>query len=165
MNKTDAAKLAQAYQWLAEEKEVECLRYGQWWPWDGWVRDVGEFRIKPEPAPLLELWVNRYNKRGAIHTYHTKKEAETATIPLSEPYGPGARIGVHMREVREPDIQAMVSRFMEWELPDDFLPDGGIRFAPVTLPNGEVAFWPTGTNLLDAEQAEQMIRHILGEEK
>lgn len=131
---------------------------GPWQPWNGESTEWLNFRVRPEAESLLELWVNRYGANS--YSYHTTKELAMKSV---QDYT--TRVAVHMREVREPDIKAMVSRFMEWELPDDFLPDGGIRFAPVTLPNGEVAFWPTGTNLLDAEQAEQMIRHILGEEK
>lgn len=160
MNKTDAAKLAQAYQWLADGKEVECQLHdrGPWLPWNGDSTDWLNFRVKPEPEPLMELWANRYGAN--TYSYHATKE-----VAMKSAQDYAARVAVHLREVREPDIQAMVSRFLAWKLPDDFLPDGGIRFAPVKLPNGEVAFWPTGTNLLHAGQAEQMIRHILGEEK
>lgn len=64
--------------------------------------------------------------------------------------------------VREPDIEAMVSRFLSWKLPDDFYPDGGVSFKALPIPPHT---WPTGTNLLHAGQAEQMVRYILGEEK
>jgi hypothetical protein len=49
----------------------------------------------------------------------------------------------------------MVSRFLGWRLPDDFMPDGGVTFKP--LPHG----WPTGTNLLHAGQARAMLEHVL----
>ena len=138
MNKTDAAKLAQAYQWLAEEKEVECLRYGQWWPWDGWVRDVGEFRIKPEPAPLLELWVN-IRENGAWVAFSNRHSA------LDNVGYDTTHAAVHFRAEREPDIHAMVKRFLAYKLPDEI--------------------GPLGSYFLTPGQAEQMIRHILGEEK
>ena len=41
----------------------------------------------------------------------------------------------------------MVSRFLMWRLPDDFMPDCGIH----------------GTNLLTAEQARAMLEHVLAE--
>ena len=65
-------------------------------------------------------------------------------------------------------IKAMVSRFLSWRLPENFSPDAGISFkAEFNVDRNE---WrglppdrhqPTGTNLLDAQQAEAMIRHML----
>lgn len=55
------------------------------------------------------------------------------------------------------DIQAMVNRFLSWELPEDFSPDGGIGF----VRTAERRHALTGTNLLNAQQAEAMIRHLL----
>lgn len=57
-------------------------------------------------------------------------------------------------------IKYMVSRFLTWRLPRDFNPDAGISY---TRPNyhPSVDATPTGTNLLDAMQAEAMIRHIV----
>lgn len=49
-----------------------------------------------------------------------------------------------------------VSRFLAWHLPAAFAPDGGISFEHQSLPS-----WPTGTNLLNAEQAKQMLAHVL----
>jgi len=51
-------------------------------------------------------------------------------------------------------IKAMVNAFLAWKLPHDFSPDGGIVFDPSHT-------WPTGTNLLTATQAEELIRHLL----
>lgn len=51
-------------------------------------------------------------------------------------------------------IKNMVDRFLCWKLPRDFAPDCGISFE-------EGAWWPTGTNLLHAGQAKEMIEHLL----
>lgn len=52
----------------------------------------------------------------------------------------------------------MVGRFLSWRPPADFSPDGGILFnAPTRL-----ADWPSGTNLLNAPQARQMLQQVLG---
>lgn len=51
----------------------------------------------------------------------------------------------------------MVTRFLGWSLPKDFAPDGGISFKPLNHPN----CWPVGTNLFTADQARQMLEHIL----
>jgi uncharacterized protein (TIGR02594 family) len=57
-------------------------------------------------------------------------------------------------------IKDMVDRFLSWKLPETFSPDGGISFDKSRLhPN----HWPTGTNLLNAVEAEAMVRHMLGE--
>jgi hypothetical protein len=54
-------------------------------------------------------------------------------------------------------INYMVNRFLGWKLPMNFSPDAGISF---TAPETEV-WWPTGTNLLDATQAEHMVRYLV----
>lgn len=57
-------------------------------------------------------------------------------------------------------IKHMVDRFLGWRLPADFNPDGGISY---TRPNyhPSVDATPTGTNLLDAIQADAMIRYLV----
>lgn len=50
-------------------------------------------------------------------------------------------------------IKRMVDRFLGWSLPENFNPDGGISVSKTCS--------PTGTNLLDAVQAEQMIRYLI----
>lgn len=60
-------------------------------------------------------------------------------------------------------IQHMVNRFLGWRLPEDFHPDGGISFKP-TYNEGtpfEAKHQPSGTNLLNASQAEAMIRYLV----
>lgn len=67
------------------------------------------------------------------------------------------------RAVSEDQIKYMVTRFLGWRLPDNFAPDGGVSFK---------RFWnegtphqgrhePSGTNLLDADQAAAMVRHMI----
>ena len=62
-------------------------------------------------------------------------------------------------------VDEMVSRFLRWKVPADFAPDAGIRFNPNPLQTPESPYWPTGTNLLHAEQAREMIQFILGHSK
>ncbi len=60
-------------------------------------------------------------------------------------------------------IRHMVSRFLGWRLPHDFSPDGGVSFRPTfneDTPHPMRA-QPVGTNLLDARQAEAMVRHLV----
>lgn len=64
-----------------------------------------------------------------------------------------------MASVDSNRIKGMVDRFLSWRLPADFAPDGGVSFKRSDHPNHP---GPSGTNLLDARQAEEMVRHIVG---
>ena len=60
-------------------------------------------------------------------------------------------------------VKHMVSRFLNWKLPENFAPDAGICFEP-TFNKGtpyEMKHTPTGTNLFNATQAEAMVRYML----
>jgi hypothetical protein len=63
----------------------------------------------------------------------------------------------------EQQIKHMVDRFLCWELPPNFNPDGGISFEPVGSAGTphEYKRKPSGTNVLDAEQATAMVRHMI----
>lgn len=54
----------------------------------------------------------------------------------------------------------MVSRFLGWKLPKDFAPDAGISFSPSVM--SDSPHWPSGTNLLNADQAKEMLYTALG---
>lgn len=59
-------------------------------------------------------------------------------------------------------IDTMVNRFLCWELPKDFAPDGGISFdgrKDDELNKNKT--WPVGTNLFTAEQAKQMFTAVM----
>jgi len=60
-----------------------------------------------------------------------------------------------------PVTDEMVTRFLNWRLPDDFMPDGGVTFVKPQHPIS----WPVGTNLLTAVQARQMLEHVLSGNK
>lgn len=63
---------------------------------------------------------------------------------------------------RDAQIKQMVDRFLMWKLPENFSPDAGISFKECGnegTPH-QYRFEPMGTNLLDATQAEAMIRYI-----
>lgn len=57
-------------------------------------------------------------------------------------------------------VKIMVDRFLSWKLPESFYPDAGITFNRQNAYEGP--HWPIGTNLLTAEQAGEMVRHMLG---
>lgn len=65
-------------------------------------------------------------------------------------------------------IKHMVQRFLTWRLPENFRPDGGITFEPEFNKEWNAKqglppqrHEPSGTNLLDADQAEAMVRHMV----
>jgi hypothetical protein len=61
-------------------------------------------------------------------------------------------------------IKHMVSRFLNWRLPEDFNPDAGISFEKTYnhySPFGPSKHDPVGTNLFSAVQAEAMVRYMV----
>lgn len=63
----------------------------------------------------------------------------------------------------ETQIKHMANRFLQWKLPKGFSPDGGVTFDPIMnagTPH-ELRREPTGTNLLNALQAEDMVRFMV----
>jgi hypothetical protein len=110
------------------------------------------------------------------------KEHAQRTEPAQEQQGNGACVGnpddgyMYGMEIASDDherkldameakrqIKGMVDRFLGWKLPENFNPDGGISFQKTANENTlhERKNEPTGTNLLDASQAEEMIRYML----
>lgn len=62
-------------------------------------------------------------------------------------------------------IERMAGRFLNWKLPADFAPDGGVTFEPVGNRDtgNEYRREPVGTNLLTYNQAVEMVRHMIGD--
>jgi len=60
-------------------------------------------------------------------------------------------------------IKHMVNRFLTWRLPENFQPDGGVSFKATYNEHTAhpMRHEPVGTNLLDATQAEVMVRHMI----
>lgn len=60
-------------------------------------------------------------------------------------------------------IKHMVDRFLCWKLPETFNPDGGVKFEKIANKGTsyEHRFEPSGTNLLDAQQATAMVQHMV----
>jgi hypothetical protein len=66
--------------------------------------------------------------------------------------------------ITEARIKHMVDRFLGWKLPESFNPDGGISFTRTHSEQGLFGpqkYEPSGTNILDAAQAEAMVRHMI----
>lgn len=56
-------------------------------------------------------------------------------------------------------LNAMVDRFLCWQLPRDFGPDCYVRFDREKAEKNNI--WPIGTNLLTAEQAKAMFKECV----
>lgn len=89
-------------------------------------------------------------------------------------YKPDMKIAEHFYKLGgntldENKIKKMVDRFLSWDLPEDFNPDGGVKFDAYEYQkmdlNSNHVHKPTGTNLFTARQATDMVRHILDLDK
>jgi hypothetical protein len=72
-------------------------------------------------------------------------------------------MGYALRERLAGPSPEAVSRFLAWPLPKDFYPNCGISFDGRKDDEwNKNKTWPIGTNLLTAEQATAMLKHVLG---
>jgi len=119
------------------------------------LREVETF-ITGQPAPTKLVGApGGARQHVAWLRYNDHNGRRATTVHLCDSDAPGA-FKVY-REQPKPDVAAMVDRFLAWPLPKDFGPDAGISFTPSPHPHG----WPTGTNLLTAEQARAMFAYAL----
>lgn len=101
---------------------------------------------------------------GCNHDHPTPQDAEECAEAKEKI---GSMTGFPVREDRpnakEALIKQMVDRFLMWKLPENFSPDGGVTFTKVVNPGTAYAHTnrPSGTNLLSATQAEEMIRYLM----
>lgn len=66
--------------------------------------------------------------------------------------------------MNDAQIKHMVDRFLAWKLPETFSPDGGVSFKKTFndhMPFGPMKHEPMGTNLLNADEADAMVRYML----
>lgn len=65
--------------------------------------------------------------------------------------------------MNEIQIKHMIERFLNWKLPKNFRPDCGISFKAEFNENTEypMKHEPSGTNLFDYKQAEEMVRYMI----
>lgn len=131
-------------------------------------------------ASYLEA-VTRANVFNAWwHDYRTERplderlDARMWAVPIEWPHDAASHVEALAKPSEEyawldgaaatpSQIAHMVSQFLQWRLPENFNPDGGISFQRMF--NEHTAHprkaEPVGTNLFDATQAEAMVRHML----
>jgi hypothetical protein len=110
----------------------------------GWYIGLPEFYCEIERA-----------RDGTWAVFFRDKEGREAygerASPAAEP------------KLTDADVTAMVDRFLGWKLPKDFCPDCGVSFDGRKDDEwNKNKTWPTGTNLLTAEQAKAMFEYALG---
>lgn len=108
------------------------------------VAEIHLSELTGEHGPLDEGSIATLNAIGL------RPEPTTGATPPAQP----------AERVVDVDIKAAVTRFLGWRLPSDFRPDCYISFDPEPLKQWP-GMWPVGTNLLDADQAEAMLRYVL----
>lgn len=116
---------------------------------EGLKKELADLRRKPEPSRSVQ-------RRVAIQ--------KGEPMPTFEPQEPG----MEQRAIQEAElVKRMVERFLQWKLPDNFNPDGGISFKKMYNEHTShpMKHEPVGTNLFDYTQAEQMVRYMLAGEQ
>lgn len=107
-----------------------------------------------QPAPSEEARLVSYCPDGNTCTLNIKGvEMYYDRVDMDATPAPDAR----------PDdvVEQAVNRFLSWKLPKDFHPDGGMVFIPTKGRGHDSPHWPIGTNLLNAQQAREMLRYVL----
>jgi len=93
-----------------------------------------------------QVWLDIGCQHFTVGEYQeTKDEAEFMAIQLR----------IALGNIQPIVIKEMVNRFLGWRLPEDFGPDCGVSFTPLSHPNS----WPIGTNLLTSDQAKAMFEY------
>lgn len=109
--------------------------------------------------------INSTKEQGTMNDKAIEQEiqAKGLTAPRVTPADIEANIAGEYYFTAEQAVggmtSAMVDRFLAWKLPADFAPDAGISFE--SNYEHESPHWPTGTNLLHAGQAKEMLRHVV----
>jgi hypothetical protein len=125
---------------------------------------MSQIKLKPcpfcqgEPA-LIDNGSNSYVKCRmcfAMSDDGSVERAVDAWNTRSLPSADRADGKIRTVEMTEDQIEHMARRFLSWRLPKNFSPDAGISY---TRPNyaPEVDATPSGTNLLDYNQARDMV--------
>lgn len=146
-------------------RRTSDLYYGKWNTAQGEIhalkQRLAELEAKPWPCDHVWHAAEEIPGAGAMVAECIKcgaAPARTVTAPAPSPVAP--------------DVSKLVDRFLGWPLPNDFQPDGGIVFARHygTMVDGKFvelerefggAWWPSGTNLFDADQARAMFEYVL----
>ena len=157
---------------LSEEQIQDILRVGN--PTDeerrlirmGWDAAIARMRTKSVPEGWLRA-IDEALVTAHIGVANAHDTYEQAKVKL------GSLIGFHVDVATDPAVnggfklvpidvvEQAVNRFLSWKLPKDFHPDGGMVFIPTKGRGYDSPHWPVGTNLLNAQQAREMLLYVL----
>ena len=120
-------------------------------------RVIAMFKEVMAQEPIGKLVINKHSDAGIGIEFSIQNPEEVLFVNQSIYAAPVAVQAV-------PAVtDEMVNRFLCWKLPRGFYPDGGItfsmkgRYEGFPLPD----CWPIGTNLLTADQAREMLEHVI----
>lgn len=130
-----------------------------------------------EPSELEDLICDRSANRAAdaiLANFDVRRRAAPQSVGVQPvEIGPfpgeddagnvgvaGAQPTSGMAHLTDDQIKHIVNRFLGWRVPSSFNPDAGIVYTPKRQLPG-IDRRPRGTNLLDAAQAEAMVRYIV----
>lgn len=87
-----------------------------------------------------------------------RKRAQSPPLPPVVvgpcPSTEGADVAEVVNQQRDAELQAMVDRFLAWPLPDSVCSDTCVTMRPYAFPR-------SGTNLLTADEARQMLEYVV----
>lgn len=157
-------------------EDVRIMIEARTGPWFVWGQDRASLPAPQQPTPEPDeedQWRDvalRFDKHRMQALWHLQamlqdpvKHADVVRQFLKDPTHPAAATPPQQAAgVPVIDIKAAAQKLMGWPLPKDFSPDCGISFdgrGPDA--RGYDKGWPTGTNLLTVQQAEQMLAYAL----
>lgn len=103
---------------------------------------------------ILDALIKYFGERPQIDTMDRRVVFEAGFVRGYQKGAGGTRQSVQL------DLDAAVSRFLGWKLPDDFAPDCYVSFDRERIMQ-YANLWPVGTNLLNAIQAKDMLAYCL----
>lgn len=115
----------------------------------------------PNPA-YINVSERVVNPADVIVTVRAVGENDASSIILDRAQAVALAHDI-LRHYRAPtlEVKTAVDRFLGWPLPKTFSPDCYIHFDRASADLQGVS-WPSGTNLLNAEEARAMFEHVLG---
>ena len=117
-------------------------------------------KVARRSTETLRPWIGDRRDDLLYSALREGQEVETAIRALTPPEPPSEK---ETPKMTDEQIKHMVNRFLGWKLPENFRPDAGISFK-ATFNDGtpyEMKHNPSGTNLFDAAQAEEMVRFMI----
>lgn len=145
----------------AEHITIEVLNRGDSAPPMIRMQDANYFKMA---AAMLENAVDDVLQCAELTAVRREELEARASADKAIPVLTDLNIALGTEDL----VEKMVDRFLVWPLPEEFSPSCGIAFVKsyqnmlgMQTREPGTPWWPVGTNLFGAVQAEQMVRHML----